>query len=138
MPAHEPLTSDSVRSYRFSVTKLTAGYDQEEVDDFLDLVVAALRAREAGQQSPLSAQDVLQQSFSQTKFREGYAMREVDDLLDRVAHTLGDAGSATGPAQQAAAAPPTVHDQAGTGHPDPDVTPGLIQPARGWRRLFGR
>lgn len=38
------LTADEVSSKKFQPTKFREGYDQDEVDDFLDLVVGTLRA----------------------------------------------------------------------------------------------
>jgi DivIVA domain-containing protein len=38
-----PLTADDVVQKRFNPTKFREGYDQDEVDDFLDEVVAELR-----------------------------------------------------------------------------------------------
>ena len=38
-----PLTPDEVVNKRFSATKFRQGYDEEEVDEFLDEVVAELR-----------------------------------------------------------------------------------------------
>lgn len=46
-----PLTSQDVVRQRFSATKLRAGYDQQEVDDFLDRIVTELRRQESGQNS---------------------------------------------------------------------------------------
>ena len=38
------LTPEDVVNKRFNPTKFREGYDQDEVDDFLDEVVVALRA----------------------------------------------------------------------------------------------
>ena len=38
-----PLTPEEVVNKRFSQTQFRAGYDQDEVDDFLDEVVVELR-----------------------------------------------------------------------------------------------
>jgi DivIVA domain-containing protein len=38
-----PLSADDVVNKRFNQTKFREGYDQDEVDDFLDEVVAELR-----------------------------------------------------------------------------------------------
>ncbi|WP_129336574.1 DivIVA domain-containing protein [Cellulomonas endophytica] len=77
-----------VRAVRFHATKFREGYDQDEVDDFLDLVVAALEAADAGEVPGLTADDVLNHMFQATKFREGYDQDEVDDFLDRVVLAL--------------------------------------------------
>lgn len=92
------LSADDVLNAKFQATKFREGYDQDEVDDFLDLVVSTLRAREGGPATPrpLTAQDVAGQRFQATKFREGYDQDEVDAFLDRVVEALGGAPSALG------------------------------------------
>ena len=125
------LTADDVLNTRFRAVKLEHGYDQDEVDDFLDRVMHTLRARETGTtpSSPVTAQDVADVRFQATRFREGYAMTEVDDLLDRVATTLGAPARADGAPTSHLAVPP----------PPPATLAGIIEPRRGWlRRLLGR
>ncbi|MBT1597824.1 DivIVA domain-containing protein [Curtobacterium flaccumfaciens pv. flaccumfaciens] len=39
----DPLTPEQVKDVRFQPTKFREGYDQGQVDDFLDEVVVALR-----------------------------------------------------------------------------------------------
>jgi len=134
----EPVSAEDVHRVRFTVSKFTDGYDQSEVDDFLDEVVATLRAREAGEPGTLSAAQVHDVTFSHTKFRAGYAVAEVDDFLDRVARTLARGAGHTPAAPSASPAPRAAADAVAAGTPDPTATPGLIPPARGWRRLFGR
>ena len=46
-PSYRILTSDDVSSKRFSTTSLREGYEQDEVDEFLDHVMNTLRAYEA-------------------------------------------------------------------------------------------
>ncbi|MGY4643972.1 DivIVA domain-containing protein [Cellulomonas sp. URHB0016] len=115
------LTAHQVLSATFSATKFREGYDQDEVDDFLDRVVATLRAREAGSAlgGAVTVADVDGLRFQLTKFREGYDMTEVDALLDRVRETLG--GTAPG-----------------VGQPPGGPVSGFLE-ARpsGWRRFFG-
>lgn len=130
----EPISAETVLHVRFSTTKFTDGYDQSEVDDLLDRVIATLRAREAGEPGELGelgAEQVAGTTFSRTRFREGYAMDEVDDFLDRIATALA------GGAPRTSATPPVAHDRVVADAPDPGATPGLIPPRRGWRRLFG-
>ncbi|WP_444662998.1 DivIVA domain-containing protein [Cellulomonas sp. CW35] len=127
----EPISAETVLHVRFITTKFTEGYDQSEVDDFLDRVIATLRAREAGEPGELGAEEVAGTTFSRTRFREGYAMDEVDDFLDRIATALA------GGAPRTSATPPVAHDRVVADVPDPGATPGLIPPRRGWRRLFG-
>ncbi len=44
VPGDRTITPEEVVSARFRATKWQEGYDQDEVDDFLDEVVVALRA----------------------------------------------------------------------------------------------
>lgn len=70
---------------RFTTTRLSGGYDMQEVDDFLDRVEPVLRGTcAAGPGASITPEEVLQLRFSSTRFGEGYAMDEVDDLLDSV------------------------------------------------------
>ena len=119
-------TADEVLNAKFQATKFGAGYDQDEVDDFLDRVVATLRAREGGAPAPqpVTVADIDACSFTATKWREGYAPKDVDALLDRVRAELG-ATSPT-PARASAAGAPA------------GAIPGMVVETRGrWRRLFG-
>ena len=118
------LTADDVLNAKFQATKFREGYDQDEVDDFLDLVVATLRAREGGPATPrpLTAQDVAGQRFQATKFREGYDQDEVDAFLDRVVEALGGA--------------PSVGRQPGrAAYADAPDASAITEGRRGW---FGR
>ena len=134
------LTADDVLITRFTVTKFTYGYDQDDVDDFLDRVVATLRAAQTGERAPdaVTAQGVREVTFQPTRFREGYSMEEVDELLERVVQTLAGLEDAMRDAPRgtvAADAPPPPLPQA----PDAPSTPGLVDPPRPWiQRLFGR
>lgn len=81
------MRSDDVTNERFRATKFDVGYDQAEVDRFLDTAQEALQKLESGAapaESPLSARSVADVRFTQTRFREGYAAKDVDDFLDRL------------------------------------------------------
>src|ERR1022692_1931827 len=103
-----PLTPADVRNKQFSTTRLRPGYDEEEVDAFLDEVEAELdrliqeneelRAKLAevlrggkvpgpklgerqGDNMPLTPADVRNKQFSTTRLRPGYDEEEVDAFL---------------------------------------------------------
>lgn len=94
------LTPEEVVNKRFGATKFRGGYDQDEVDDFLDEIVVELRrlqqeehdlrlARSQGilpaeAASSLTPEYVVNKRFGPTKFREGYDQTEVDDFLDEI------------------------------------------------------
>jgi DivIVA domain-containing protein len=84
------LTSADVLNQKFAATKFREGYDQDEVDDFLDRVVETLKEQEgAGRAAKsLTAWDIGQVRFQTTKWREGYDQQEVDAFLDRVRERL--------------------------------------------------
>jgi DivIVA domain-containing protein len=84
------LTSKDVLNKTLTSTQFRDGYDEREVDDMLDRVVAALRYYEQGgrpgPQAPASP--ARGHRFRSTKLRRGYDEREVDDFLDQVIETL--------------------------------------------------
>ena len=65
----------------FSTTRLRPGYDQIEVDDFLDAVRDTFLGR---RKPPVTAYDVRKVQFSTTRMRPGYDQMEVDAFLDRI------------------------------------------------------
>ncbi|UZN04188.1 DivIVA domain-containing protein [Cellulomonas sp. S1-8] len=135
------LTAEDVLNQKFSSTKFVEGYDQDEVDDFLDEVVATLRAGEAGiaMVAPVTPDTVLKKRFQATKFREGYDMQQVDDLLERVRVTLQERPPTLAPAPAAAPPPPPPSSVVAPPLTDASThTPGLVPPRPSWwRRLFG-
>ncbi|WP_442860322.1 DivIVA domain-containing protein [Arthrobacter sp. zg-Y40] len=98
------LTAEDVVLKRFQPTKFRAGYDQTQVDAFLDRAVQELRRLEgdplqlsqagpAGIAGPLlTPEQVVNQKFAPTQFREGYSQNEVDDFLDKLVVRLRQAG----------------------------------------------
>ena len=84
------LTAAEVLNKKFSATKFREGYDQDEVDAFLDRVAVTLQEMERGESTPraVTAQAVGDVKFKATKFREGYDQDEVDDFLDLVRERL--------------------------------------------------
>ncbi|GAA3800479.1 DivIVA domain-containing protein [Cellulomonas soli] len=84
------LSADDVLLARFSTTKFRPGYDQGEVDEFLDRVVQTLR--EAGTREPVrrdvSVEELDGVTFRQTSWLEGYAIDEVDAFLAELRPSL--------------------------------------------------
>jgi DivIVA domain-containing protein len=70
---------EQLRSTKFRVTRLGPGYDEEDVDDFLDEVVATL-----GRGEPLTPAEVRGVQFRTTRVLPGYAQQDVDDLLAQI------------------------------------------------------
>ena len=93
------LTSNDVDNVRFTATQFREGYEQHEVDGFLEKIASTLRVLQAGTNSTgyasniagvkvLTADDVQSMKFQGTRFREGYEQDEVDSFLDHVVETL--------------------------------------------------
>ena len=93
------LTSNDVDNVRFTATQFREGYEQHEVDSFLEKIASTLRVLQAGTNSTgyasniagvkvLTADDVQNMKFQGTRFREGYEQDEVDRFLDHVVETL--------------------------------------------------
>ncbi len=80
-----PLTADDVRDAAFSKPPIgRRGYNEDEVDEFLDWVVAHLEGRRA-----LTADDVRAVAFGKPPWgKRGYNEDDVDALLDRIAEAV--------------------------------------------------
>lgn len=61
------------------------GYNEDEVDAFLDRIVATLRGTT---DTPLTPGDVREARFSTVMLRPGYAIGEVDEFLAEMAGVL--------------------------------------------------
>lgn len=92
------LTSEDVFTVQFPATKFRDGYDQNQIDDYLDEVVRVLSYYEALNVAPeaevdltyitVRGVDVREVDFDYTRMRVGYDQDAVDDYLDQVAATL--------------------------------------------------
>ena len=94
------LTPEDVRNKRFTQTQFRRGYDEREVDDFLDLIADAIgsrldalhaegaRASSSETTFQFDAASVAARKFTQTQLRRGYDEKEVDDFLDEVIRSL--------------------------------------------------
>jgi DivIVA domain-containing protein len=72
-----------VRNVRFGTTRLNVGYDEREVDAFLDKMIVALRENRA------RPSEVNKAVFATTRMRPGYRQTDVDAFLDRLASEIG-------------------------------------------------
>jgi DivIVA domain-containing protein len=71
-----------VRNVRFATTRLKVGYDEREVDAFLDATIIALRENNA------RASQVKNAVFATTRLRPGYRQPDVDAFLERLASEI--------------------------------------------------
>ncbi|MDA2814575.1 DivIVA domain-containing protein [Nocardiopsis sp. RSe5-2] len=88
--ARGAMTPEQVRNKRFATTRLTTGYNEDEVDAFLDSAEVTLGALLDGRpdRALLSAADVERVRFSTTRARPGYDPAQVDAFLDELATEL--------------------------------------------------
>jgi len=78
---------DRIKSSRFRTTR-RGGYDEEEVDKFLDLITDNLGRGERGTLRQLAGEA----RFTTVKVRPGYVTADVDNLLASVEQALADLG----------------------------------------------
>jgi DivIVA domain-containing protein len=71
---------ERVKNAEFRTTRLSPGYDEEEVDNFLDRVVAILRESELPDPEELRTVQ-----FAMMRLRPGYVRQDVDGLLQEIA-----------------------------------------------------
>ncbi|MDA2805598.1 DivIVA domain-containing protein [Nocardiopsis suaedae] len=84
------MTPEHVRNKRFATTRLTTGYNEDEVDAFLDSAEVTVGALLNGRpdRALLAASDVERVRFSTTRARPGYDPAQVDAFLDELATEL--------------------------------------------------
>jgi DivIVA domain-containing protein len=74
---------ERIQNAKFRTTRLAPGYDEEEVDDLLDRVVATLR--ESDLPDPQELRNV---QFTTRRLRPSYVMKDVDGLLHELAEAV--------------------------------------------------
>lgn len=72
-----------VRNVRFGTTRLKGGYDERQVDAFLNKMIVALRENRA------RPSEVNKAVFDVTRTRPGYRQSDVDAFLDRLSSEIG-------------------------------------------------
>jgi DivIVA domain-containing protein len=77
--------AEKVERAAFRPGRLGLGYDEDEVDAFLDRIVATLRGTT---DQPVTCDDVRAATFTTVMLRPGYAVADVDAFLAGVAETL--------------------------------------------------
>ena len=78
-------TARWVENYQFSTTRLAFGYDEKEVDDFLDDIRDTFLGRH---KPPLRSADVREKRFTVSRLRVGYDRGEVESFLEQAARKL--------------------------------------------------
>jgi DivIVA domain-containing protein len=118
-----PLNPEEVVNKRFSPTKFRQGYDEEEVDEFLDEVVAELRRLNA-------ENDELRSKLSACESRVAELSRGGDHAQATASGSAGPAGDHAIPAQSApeqAVAEPAAAEA--TPEPTPEPEPAVAAAA---------
>jgi DivIVA domain-containing protein len=70
---------ERIERAKFSTIRLGQGWDEEEVDKFLDRIVKDLR-----EELPVDVAGLRTASFSYTRFRPGYVIADVQTLLNEI------------------------------------------------------
>ncbi len=117
------LTPEDVVNKRFQPTKFREGYDQDEVDDFLDEVVVELRRLN-------QENDELRQRMVASDARMAELQRSADQGGFQQAAPMAAAVVAAPPVQQPAMAQPGFGDSGDPAGMDPNNTNNLLQLAR--------
>ena len=90
MPPFEPLPTERaalisrIKNVQFRPTRFRRGYDEREVDDFLDAVVASLAASAV----PFRPAQIRDREFRQVSFKGGYEIAQVDDFRALIAEAV--------------------------------------------------
>ena len=81
------MTPRDIREKRFATTRLTTGYNEQEVDEFLDRAEYTLEVLLQGRpdRATLSSAEVERVQFATTRARPGYDPAQVDQFLDELA-----------------------------------------------------
>ncbi|GHD29542.1 DivIVA domain-containing protein [Nocardiopsis kunsanensis] len=89
-PAAPRMSAEAVRNKQFAITRLTTGYNEGEVDEFLDHAEFTLTMLTGGRpdRATLTARDVERVQFATTRARPGYDPEQVDLFLDELAEEL--------------------------------------------------
>ena len=81
------LTGDSIPETTFTTVRFKPGYDEREVDEFLDRVTAQLELQ--ADQRSMTWENVHEEEFTATRWWEpGYLRDEVDAFVDLLAAQL--------------------------------------------------
>lgn len=90
VPSGPRMTPDDIRNQRFATTRLTTGYNEQEVDEFLDRAEYTLGVLLQGRQdrATLTSGEVERAQFATTRARPGYDPAQVDRFLDVLADEL--------------------------------------------------
>lgn len=81
--------ADRIRNCRFGTTRQGGGYDEKDVDEFLDRIVGSLIRGERGTLQQLAGEA---RFATVKKLRPGYKMADVEALLASVERALADFG----------------------------------------------
>ena len=81
-PRYQDL-AERIRKAEFHTIRFSPGYNEREVDDFLDGIVRILR--DGARPNPDELRNV---QFTTSRLRPGYLQRDVDRLLEEIANAV--------------------------------------------------
>jgi DivIVA domain-containing protein len=90
MRSFEPLPTERtaliarIKDVSFKPTRFRGGYDEREVDDFLDAVAASL----SSSSTPFTPARIRDEVFSQPRFKGAYLIEDVDEFRRRLADAI--------------------------------------------------
>ncbi len=102
------VSANDVREVRFGTTRVKAGYDISEVDQFLDRVERAIAAYAENYQRAQDEADALRSQVQQVQSRLELAQAELDEVREQASATVADGTRDTIVVQTEDAAPPQV------------------------------
>jgi DivIVA domain-containing protein len=92
------------REPEFGTVRMREGYDLDEVDDFVDVVIDALE----GASDAVTPEQIERYEFRVVRMKTSYVMEDVDRWLDAAAAELRQAARAPGPQRAGDSAPPVA------------------------------
>ncbi|WP_026119046.1 DivIVA domain-containing protein [Nocardiopsis ganjiahuensis] len=89
-PPGPRMAPKDIREKRFATTRLTTGYNEQEVDEFLDRAEYTLEVLQQGrpERATLTSAEVERVQFATTRARPGYDPAQVDHFLDQLSEEL--------------------------------------------------
>jgi DivIVA domain-containing protein len=90
MPPFEPLPTERaaliarIKNVQFKPTRFHRGYDEREVDDFLDAVIASLAASAVA----FTPAQIREKEFRQVALKGGYEIEQVDEFRALIAEAV--------------------------------------------------
>lgn len=109
------ISTKDIETKIFQTVRFREGYDVDEVDEFLDQVIARAKA-----DRPITPAELDAQTFQTVRFKEGYDMNEVDEFLKELANGVA----------VDEASPASAHSDPVESNTESNTNPSAATPAR--------